>query len=80
MAVVEGFDPRIVGLSGTPEEIAAVEKAYRVYARKAPGKDGDYGMDHSSIIYLMDAKGAFVESFNLERTPEESAAELKTYF
>ena len=77
---VSSFDPRIVGLSGTPEEIAAVEKAYRVYARKAPTKDGDYGMDHSSIIYLMDAKGAFVEAFNLERTPDEAAAELKTYF
>jgi len=77
---VSSFDPRIVGLSGTPEEIAAVEKAYRVYARKAPTKDGDYGMDHSSVIYLMDAKGAFVEAFNLERTPDEAAAELKSYF
>jgi protein SCO1/2 len=77
---VSSFDPRIIGLSGTPQEIAAAEKVYRVYARKAPGKDGDYGMDHSSIIYLMDAKGAFVEAFNLERTPDEAAAELKTYF
>jgi protein SCO1/2 len=77
---VSSFDPRIIGLSGTQEEIAAVEKAYRVYARKAPTKDGDYAMDHSSVIYLMDAHGAFVEAFNLERTPDESAAELKTYF
>jgi protein SCO1/2 len=76
---VSSFDPRIVGLSGTPEEVAAVEKAFRVYARKAPGKDGDYTMDHSSIVYLMDAKGAFVEAFNLERTPEESAKELEGY-
>jgi protein SCO1/2 len=77
---VSSFDPRIVGLSGTPEEIAAAEKVYRVYARKAPNKDGDYAMDHSSIIYLMDAKGAFVEPFDLERTPDEAAAELKKYF
>ena len=77
---VSSFDPRITGLSGTPEEIAAVEKVYRVYARKAPTKDGDYAMDHSSVIYLMDAKGGFVEAFNLERTPDEAAAELKTYF
>jgi protein SCO1/2 len=74
------FDPRIIGLSGTPDEIAAIEKVYRVYAHKAPTKDGDYGMDHSSVIYLMDAKGAFVEAFNLERPPDEAAAELKTYF
>ena len=50
------------------DEIAAVEKAYRVYARKAPDKDGDYTMDHSSVVYLMDANGAFVEAFNLDRS------------
>ena len=77
---VSSFDPRIIGLSGTPEEIAAVEKAYRVYARKAPDKDGDYSMDHSSIVYLMNARGGFVEAFNLDRTPEELALELQTYF
>jgi protein SCO1/2 len=76
---VSSFDPRIVGLSGSPEQIAAIEKAYRVYARKAPTKDGDYTMDHSSIVYLMDAKGGFVEAFNLDRPPEESAKELASY-
>lgn len=76
---VSSFDPRIIGLSGTPDQIAAVEKAYRVYARKAPGKDGDYSMDHSSVIYLMDAKGGFVEAFNLERSPAEAAKELESF-
>ncbi len=73
---VGSFDHRIVGLSGTPDEIAQVEKEYRVYARKAPSKDGDYTMDHSSIVYLMDKRGVFVEAFNLDRTPEASAKEL----
>jgi protein SCO1 len=73
---VGSFDPRIIGLSGSKEQIAAMEKAYRVYVRKAPAKDGDYSMDHSSIVYLMDAKGGFIEAFNLERPPEESAKEL----
>jgi len=76
---VGSFDPRILGLSGSPEQIAAVEKAYRVYARKAPTKDGDYSMDHSSIVYLMDSKGGFVEAFNLDRPPEESAKELASF-
>jgi protein SCO1/2 len=76
---VSSFDPRIVGLSGTPQEIAQVEKAYRVYARKAPTKDGDYSMDHSSIVYLMDARGGFIEAFNLDRMPEASAKELEGY-
>jgi protein SCO1/2 len=77
---VSSFDSRVIGLSGSPDQIAAAEKAYRVYARKAPGKDGDYTMDHSSIVYLMDANGAFVEAFNLDRAPEESAKELAKYF
>ena len=73
------FDPRIIGLSGDRDAIDKVEKAYRVYARKGPPENGGYGMDHSSIIYLMDAKGQFVEAFNLERKPEESAKELEGY-
>ncbi|MGD0721295.1 MAG: SCO family protein [Roseiarcus sp.] len=76
---LDSFDPRIIGLSGDVEAIAKVEKAYRVYARKGPAENGGYGMDHSSIVYLMDAKGRFVEAFNLERKPEESANELAGY-
>ena len=76
---VSSFDPRIIGLSGNTEEVAQVLREYRVYARKAPGADGDYSMDHSSVIYLMDAKGRFVEAFNLERSPDDSAKELQGY-
>jgi protein SCO1/2 len=76
---LSSFDPRIIGLSGDPAAIEKVEKAYRVYARKGPPEKGGYGMDHSSIVYLMDAKGRFVEAFNLERQPEESAKELEGY-
>lgn len=76
---VSSFDPRIVGLSGSQEEIDKVEKAFRVYAKKAPGKDGEYAMDHSSVVYLMDKKGQFVEAFNLERSSAEAAKELEAY-
>ena len=76
---LQSFDPRIIGLSGDAEAIAKVEKAYRVYARKGPPENGGYGMDHSSIVYLMDAKGQFVEAFNVDRKPEESAKELEKY-
>ncbi len=76
---VSSFDARIVGLSGSPAAVAEMEKTYRVYARKAPTKNGDYAMDHSSVVYLMDAKGGFVEAFNLERSPDEAARELSQY-
>lgn len=58
------FHPRFVGLTGTPEEIAAAARAYRVYYAKA--KDSgttDYLMDHSSIIYLMGKDGEFLKHF-----------------
>ncbi len=76
---VSSFDPRVIGLSGSPEAVAEMEKGYRVYARKAPGKGSDYAMDHSSIVYLMEADGKFVEAFNLDRAPQESANELSSY-
>ena len=71
------FDPRIIGLSGDRAEIDQVVAAYRVYARKAPGANGDYAMDHSAVIYLMDRDGKFMRAFNLDRPPEQAAAELK---
>jgi len=76
---LSSFDPRILGLTGERAAIDQVERAYRVYARKAPQEGGDYTMDHSAVVYLMDSQGRFVEAFNLERKPEESAAELATY-
>lgn len=76
---LSSFDPHLQGLSGDPAEIAKVITSYRVYAKKIPTKDGDYTMDHTALIYLMDRDGRFVSPFNLKRTPEEAAAELKKY-
>jgi protein SCO1/2 len=73
----ENFDSRILGLSGDRAAIDQVIRNFRVYARKAPGANGDYTMDHSAVIYLMDRDGQFVRAFNLERAPEQAAAELK---
>jgi protein SCO1/2 len=78
---VSSFNPAIVGLSGSPQAVEAAEKAFRVFARKGEKQaDGDYSMDHSSVVYLMDKNGAFVEAFNVERSPEEAAKELKGRF
>lgn len=70
------FDPRIIGLTGTREQIDAVVKAYRAYYRKVPLSSGDYTMDHTAIIYLMDKRGQFVGAFNVERPPADAAREL----
>jgi protein SCO1 len=77
---VSSFNPAIVGLSGSPQAVEAAEKTFRVYARKGqPQPDGDYSMDHSSIVYLMDKNGAFVEAFNVEGPPENAAKELERF-
>ena len=73
------FDPHIRGLTGDPETVAAVAKAYRVYYKKVPLDGGDYTMDHTAIVYLMDKEGRFVSPFNLKRKPEASAEELRKY-
>lgn len=54
-AYLASFDKRIRGFTGTPAEIAKIAGEYRVYYKKIPSSDGSYAMDHSSIIYLMDA-------------------------
>ena len=70
------FDDRIVGLTGTLEAIEATVRAYRGFARKVPTKDGDYTMEHTALVYLMDKSGRFIGSFNLNRPPQEAAQEL----
>ncbi|WP_236841724.1 SCO family protein [Bosea sp. PAMC 26642] len=69
------FDPRIIGLTGDRAAVDATIKAYRAYAKKVPLKDGDYTMDHTALVYLMDKEGGFVGAFNIERPPAEAAAE-----
>jgi protein SCO1 len=76
---LSSFDPHLKGLTGNPDAIAKVLSAYRVYAKKVPLKDGDYTMDHTALTYLMDRDGRFVAPFNLNRTPDEAAADLKKY-
>lgn len=76
---VSSFHPRIFGLTGTSEEIAKVEKEYRVYAKKVPLKEGDYTMDHTAVVYLMDKDGRFVAPFNLKKSADEAAADLRRW-
>jgi protein SCO1/2 len=56
---LQSFDKHITGLTGTEAEIAAVGKEYRIYYEKVPTEDGDYTMNHTATIFLMDAEGQF---------------------
>ena len=76
---LSSFDPHLRGATGDRKAIEAAEKAYRVFAQKVPGENGDYSMDHTALVYLMDKQGRFVAPFSLKRRPEEAAADLKKY-
>jgi cytochrome oxidase Cu insertion factor (SCO1/SenC/PrrC family) len=75
---VQSFHPRLVGLTGTPAEIAAVAKAYRVYVQKVPDpkSTAGYTIDHSSIIYVMGPDGAYRTHFTHATSPDAMAERL----
>ena len=75
------FSPSFTGLTGSQEQIAAMEKSYRVYAAKTPTGNGpdDYVMDHSSMFYLMDTRGSFVAILRADQDGKALAANLKEY-
>jgi protein SCO1/2 len=74
---LSSFDPRIVGLSGTEEEIAAAAKAYKIYYRKVPTEGSDYTMDHSATLFLMDSKGEFYGTSNFQESEETRRGKLR---
>lgn len=75
---VKLFDDRLVGLTGTKEQIAAAAKSYRVYFAKVTPKDASaYLMDHSSFIYLIGPDGSFRALFRHGVTSQELADALK---
>jgi protein SCO1/2 len=76
---LSSFDPHLRGLTGDPAAVNTAIKAYRVYAKKVPVEGGDYTMDHTAIVYLMDKDGRFVAPFNLKRTPQAAADDLRRY-
>jgi len=75
---VPHFHDRMIGVTGTTAQMAAVAKAYRVYYAKvkAAEEGGVYLMDHSSLIYLMDRDGKYVRHFNYGTPPEDIAKAL----
>ena len=74
----EQFDAHFVSLTGSPEQVAAAAKAYRVYYRKATDTP-NYLMDHSSIVYLMGRDGKFLMHFTPDTTPDQMADALRKY-
>ncbi len=75
------FHPRLVALTGTPEETDAAARAYRVYHNKVDAAESptDYLVDHSVFTYLMGPDGEYLTHFGHDATPEEIAERLRQY-
>ncbi len=78
---LDHFSPRVVGLTGTSGDIAAVVKAYRGYHRinGDPSTNPNYLVDHTTLIYVMDRQGRFLTQFTHETPPERIVAALKPH-
>jgi len=64
----ELFASPVIGLTGTPAAIGQVKKEFSVYSKKVPTSGGDYTVDHTATVFLMDSQGRFVTSIS----PDES--------
>jgi protein SCO1/2 len=74
---VASFAPDIVGLTGTQGQIQTIAGEYRVYVAKQPASSGgDYAVDHSSVIYVMDPNGVFATTFSDQTAPDAMAKQL----
>lgn len=75
----EVMHPRMVGLTGSPEQIKAASQAYRTYYKAHDAVDGEYLVDHSSFSYLVMPEVGFVEFFRRELTPDQLAGKLACF-
>lgn len=73
------FDPHLRGLTGGQNAIDQAIRGYRVYAKKVPLEGGNYAMDHTALVYLMDKDGHFVAPFNMQRSVDAEATDLRRY-
>jgi len=75
------FHPKLLGLTGTEEEIREVADLYKVFYARADGADkagNNYMLDHSSFVYLMDKNGKYLKHFYMTSTAEEIIEFIRT--
>lgn len=79
-AYVKDFHPRLIGLTGTPEEVKHAGRDYRVYANPGPkDEDGDYIVDHTILIYLISPDGLFLDYYNRMKNQEQITESVRKH-
>ncbi|EHB03475.1 SCO2-like protein, mitochondrial [Heterocephalus glaber] len=77
---VQDFHPRLLGLTGSAEQVAQASRSYRVYYRAGPkDEDQDYIVDHSIAIYLLNPDGLFTDYYSRGRSAEQIADSVRQH-
>ena len=71
------FDTPIVGLTGTPAQIAEIAKAYRIVYEKVPQDGGNYTVEHTATVFLMDRDGRLQSTLDAKENDEAALAKLR---
>lgn len=74
---VSNVSDRIIGITGEPAKIQAMAKSFGIYSKKVETEGGDYTMDHTASVLLLDSKGDFFGTIAYEENPEAALAKLK---
>lgn len=75
----ENLHPKMIGLTGTPEQVKAASQAYKTYYKKQEGDDEFYLMDHSTFTYLMLPGVGFADFFKREETADQMAQRVACF-
>ena len=73
----ELFNSSVIGLTGTPAQIAQVKKQFGIYSRKVPDQGGSYSVDHTATVLLFDRNGRFTGTIAPEESDTAALAKLK---
>lgn len=74
---VAAFSDRIIGVTGEPDEVRAMVKDHKVFSRKVPLEGGDYSMDHTASVLLLDETGSLVGTIARDEGREAAMAKLR---
>ncbi|MEQ1519933.1 MAG: SCO family protein [Aestuariivirga sp.] len=74
---LSNFDPRMEALVPTPDELSKVAKEFRAIYEKVPASDGEYTMNHTATIFLMNGEGRLASTISYSETPENRIAKIK---
>lgn len=74
---IASFDKRFSAVTGTPEQVKAFAKAYRIFYAKVPREGGDYTMNHSAGVFLFEKGGTFQGTLDLHEADDVAVAKLK---